>query len=371
MTQRVEFVVVGGGVMGLSAAWALARDGHEVLVFEQLVVGNGLGSSHGASRVYRTFYDRPSYARMAQMTLPLWRELEAVSGAHLLEVVGSIETLAGAERDRATLDELGIPYEILSEQEAAARFPDVRLPGDVLYQADSAVLSAGATLEAFKGLLGNRVREDVRVRALREDAEDIVVLMDGDEIRTSVVIACCGAYAPELLGPLGIELPMIPTQELIAYFAHRSGSLPDALPVINDLGAEQRYGLPTRSLGCYKFAEHGTGPRVDPRDRDASPDPDAVARLADAAATYLPGFDPQPMGVETCVYENTPDRDFVIDRRGRVVIGTGFSGHGFKFAPLVGRILAGLAMETDPGVPLDLFSLDRDALRSDDLARPR
>src|SRR5262245_2139501 len=115
-----RFVVIGGGVMGLSAGWALAKDGHDVVVLEQYEVGNVLGSSHGASRVYRTFYDRPEYARMAQDALPLWREFEAASGDTLLEVVGSIETLEGAEQDRATLEALGIPYEILSPDEAAS-----------------------------------------------------------------------------------------------------------------------------------------------------------------------------------------------------------------------------------------------------------
>jgi sarcosine oxidase len=363
--------VIGGGVMGLSTAWALVSDDHDVVVLEQHEVGNVLGSSHGASRVYRTFYDRVEYARMAIDALQLWRELERASGASLLETVGSIETLEGAEQDRATLDALAIPYEILSADEAAARFPDVHLSGAVLYQADSAVVSADATLLALKRLLGPHVRENVRVYALREHADGIWIETDGDDVTADVAVACCGSYAPELLAPHGIDVPLIPTQEVIAYFAHRSGELPRALPVINDLGAEQHYGLPTRSLGLYKFAEHGTGPRIDPRDRDVTPDPANVERLSTAAQMYLPGFDPEPAAVETCVYENTPDRGFVMDRRGRIVVGTGFSGHGFKFAPLVGRLLADLALGREPSHALSLFSLDRPALRSTELAKPR
>lgn len=370
MNERVDAVVVGGGVMGLSAGWALASRGHDVVVLEQYEVGSINGSSHGASRVYRTHYDRPEYAQMAQQAQPLWRRLEAECGEGLLRVTGGIISIEGAEEDIRTLDALGIPYEILDESNAAARFPDVRLHGAVLYQPDSAVISADATLRGLRSLLGSRLREGVRVRALEDGTSELVVRTDDDEIRAAVAVSCCGAYALELLGPLGIDVRMIPTQEHVAYFRHRSGALPQ-VPVIDHLGSPQRYGLPTRALGLYKFAEHGTGPRVEPRDRDPAPDPGATERLRTAAQRYLPGFDPEPVAVETCMYENTPDRHFAIGRIGRTVVGTGFSGHGFKFAPLIGRILADLATDHDPGLDLELFSLDRDALRSGELARPR
>jgi sarcosine oxidase len=368
----VRFVVVGGGVMGLATAWTLKREGHDVLLLEQFEAGHALGSSHGASRVYRTFYDRVEYARMALDALPMWRELEQESGTQLLEIVGSIETLEGSEGDRRTLDALGISYEIVSEADAAVRFPDVHLPGDVLYQADTGVLAADATTAAYRELLGDTARCGARALAVREDGDGVVVETEGGSVTASVAILCCGAYAPELLAVLGITVPMIPTQEQIGYFRHRTGELPPA-PVINDLSESNHYGLPTSLLGLYKFAEHGTGPRVDMRDRDPSPDHATTERLARAAKTFLPGFDPEPVGVETCVYENTPDRDFVIDRRGQVVVGTGFSGHGFKFAPLVGRVLADLALDREPKIARDLFSLDRPALRADasELARPR
>lgn len=370
MTEHVGFVVVGAGVMGLSAAHALASDGSDVVVLDQYEVGNTSGSSHGASRVFRMFYDRTIYARMAQLAVPLWRELERLTGVELLTVVGSIQTTAGADHDRATLDELAIPYEVISEDEAERRFPDVRLPGPVLYQADSAVVAADRTLTALKRLLGPRVRERAHVRALRDTSDGVLVETADGTLRADVVIACCGSYAPELLSPLDIDVPMMPTLELVAYFRHRSGEMPRDVPVILDIPG-WHYGLPTTQLGLYKFAEHGAGARIDPRRDTRDADADALERLLRVVPSMLPGFDAEPARVETCVYENTPDRDFVIDRRGRVVVGTGFSGHGFKFAPLVGRLLAELALGRPPSVDLSAFSLDRPTLRSNELAKPR
>jgi sarcosine oxidase len=145
--------------------------------------------------------------------------------------------------------------------------------------------------------------------------------------------------------------------------------------VVIEWGEPAIYGLPTASLGWYKLAEHGTGLPVDPADehRSLAPDPTVGARLGAAAARILPGFGSEPVAEETCLYDNTPDRDFILDRRGRFVVGAGTSGHGFKFAPLLGAVLAGLALGHDIPVPRGRFALGRQALHGvrATLDRPR
>jgi sarcosine oxidase len=205
-------------------------------------------------------------------------------------------------------------------------------------------------------------------------------MVGGGAMRADVTVLCCGAWAPELLGPLGVHLPFVVTREQIAYLAPAPTSRPTRrlpeVPVVIEWGDPAYYGLPTPALGWYKLAEHGTGPEVDPGDADRplTPDPEVGARLRAAAARLLPGFAPEPVAQETCLYDNPPDRDFILDRRGRVVVGAGTAGHGFKFAPLLGEALACLATGAEPPVPRPRFSLGRPALRTTartGLDRPR
>lgn len=350
--------------MGLATACELQRMGADVVVFEQFGVGTRRGSSHGASRVFRLVYDDADYVRLAQRTLPMWRECEARTGRTPLRTTGMIESVRDATQ-LGLLGELHVPYEVLASDEASSRFPGVRLPGEVLYQSDAGVISAEETVAALREPLADAVREAVRVVGISESTTSVTVATDDGEVSAEAAVLCCGAYAPELLRGVGVHLPVVPTREQIAYFAPIAGSL-EGVPIINDPGGDPHvYGLPTHALGAYKLAEHGTGPVIDPRTDDLAPDPAVTARLTEHARKYLPGFEPTPVDVEVCMYENTPDRDFVIDRVGRVVVGAGFSGHGFKFAPLIGPVLAELAVGREPEFPRGRFALDRVALKAD------
>ena len=186
-------------------------------------------------------------------------------------------------------------------------------------------------------------------------------------MRAGVVVLCCGAWAPELLRPLGVTFGLVATREQVAYVtperAAGDGPAP-TVPVFIEWDEPSYYGLPTPGRDSYKLAEHGTGPAVDPTDerRSLAPDPLVAGRLRAAAARILPGFRPEPVAQETCLYDNTPDRDFIVDRHGHLVVGAGTSGHGFKFAPRLGEALACLARGRPPPVPRDRFSLRRPAL---------
>jgi sarcosine oxidase len=380
--ERVEIVVVGAGIVGLATAWQLARRGHEVLVLEQDAVGHARGSSHGASRVFRQGYDDPDYVDMAVAALPRWAELEDAAGdAHLYTRTGALVGGPGMAGVRAALEAAGVACEVLDEREARRRHPEVALAGPVLFEPDAGVLAADRCLAGCVRAVraaGGAVREHTRVSAVDEDGGAVELTTAAGAVRARVAVLCCGAWAPELLAPAGVTFPFVVTREQIGYVAPRdpAGALALAsVPVVIEWGEPAHYGLPTPALGWYKLAEHGTGPPVDAGDarRSLAPDPAVGARLARAAARLLPGFTPELVASETCLYDNPPDRDFILDRRGHLVVGAGTAGHGFKFAPLLGEALADLALGGDPPVPRTRFSLARPALRTANarLKRPR
>jgi sarcosine oxidase len=169
---------------------------------------------------------------------------------------------------------------------------------------------------------------------------------------------CAGPRAGGLLATAGIAVPSAATMEQVGYLA--SGAEPAAVPPIFVAhGGEHPYGLPVPGAPLYKIGFHQSGPGVDPGAQPQGPDPVLTARLAGLARRYLPGLGPELVRTERCVYDNSPDEDFIVDRAGRVVVGCGTSGHGFKFGPLLGEWLADLAAGRGDGPPSPRFALGR------------
>jgi sarcosine oxidase len=227
------------------------------------------------------------------------------------------------------------------------------VPGDAVLEPDSAVIDAAGTLDALRSTAGDALHEATRVTRVSDTGEGVRMETSAGEVDAAIAVVCPGAFAPTFA--FGERFA---TLEHVAYFRHRDGSLPN-LPIFIAYGDPPVYGLPTAALNAYKLAFHHAGERVDPEGADMSPRPHAVEALVEAARAWLPAFDPEPVLVETCLYDNTADEDFVLDRRGNVVIGAGTSGHGFKFGPLLGELLADLATATTPSFDLARFAADR------------
>lgn len=357
---RVETVVVGGGAMGAATAWQLARRGREVALLERYEPGHRNGASHGASRNFNVAYADPAYVRMLVEALPLWRELEAESGASLLELVGVANHGPAPQLDavHAALGAAGIPAEFLPVEEASRRWPGIRFDTRVLFNAEAGRVNADATigaLHATAASAGADVRHRTRatrIEALDDDRVRVAAVTDAGveevvEARTAVVTL--GAWTTKLVG--GLALPrLVVTQEQPAHFAVRDESIawpsynhfPGAAADGYDYWRSPVYGMLTPGEGV-KAGWHGVGPVVDPDARDFLPEPAQLAALQRYAREWLPGVDADAVTPISCTYTTTPDEHFVLDRLGPIVVGAGFSGHGFKFTPVVGRILADLA----------------------------
>ena len=320
--------MIGAGVMGLATGWALGRRGHEAVVYEQFAVGNDRGSSHGRSRIFRLAYAEPEYVRLAQEALGLWRELEEESGETLLELNGLVEIVRTLEESTAsTLEACGVAWERLEGDEAERRYP-IRVPEGsfVVVQPEAGIVRADKALAAFAH--GLDVREETRARPAELDADAVVVT--------------AGSWVNELLEE---PLPVKVTRETVCYFRPDARGLPvpSVVSFKPDRHTHDMYSLADPKYGL-KVGAHHAGPEADPN-VPGEPEPELVERIVAWAGETYRLADPEPVAAETCLYTTTPDETFVLERRGRTVVGSPCSGHGFKFAPALGERLAALAVD--------------------------
>ena len=347
---RVDAIVVGGGAMGSAASWWLARRGVETVLLERFEPGHARGSSHGGSRIFRLAYPEDDYVRMAQESLPLWRLLEEDAGTALLDTTGGLDVgpAASVEAVGAALARGGVAHEVLPPAAAAERWPAFRFEGVVLFQPDAGRCRADDTLGALHAAAaraGGGVHHETPVARIVPDADGVtVVTTDGERWRAPVAVVAAGPWAPKLVEGLP---PMVVTREQVFHFRPReAGEWPSFIlhrtPWV--------YGLRTPGEGI-KVAEHHVGAVVDPDARTFDVEPAYIARMVRYVEEWFPGLDPEPVTETTCLYTNTATEDFVIDRRGALVVAAGFSGHGFKFTPLIGRWLAALATDGVADIP--------------------
>lgn len=344
--------------MGLAATRRLAAQGREVIVFERFRPGHDRGSSHGPTRVFRLVYADPFYARLGLRAIPAWRDLESDAGRTLLDLTGGVdigppESLEPIER---ALSAAGASRERVPR--VGERFPSLRSNEPALFSPDTGVIDAAGTVEALLELAtanGATLRSG-REAVIESAEEDRAVVRAGEErVRVRCCVVAAGAWAGPLLGTAGISFPLEVTQEQILYFDQH-----DEFPVVamRRDAPRFRFALPRRfgSPGA-RAGWHRTGPAVSASDR-VERDPTVDAGIRSFAADTLP-VDPEPSAGETCLYTTTPDEDFVIDRAGALVIVSPCSGHGFKFAPLIGDAAAALATGHETGIDLARFSVAR------------
>lgn len=359
--REVEIAVVGAGAMGAAAAWRLARAGREVTLLERFEIGHARGSSHGPARIFRLAYEDPLYVRMAQRALPLWRELEAESGRALLETTGGIDAgdPASLARIEDALASCGAPVERI--ERPSERFAGIRLDGPAVFSPDTGVLAASGAVEAMVDLArtaGAQVRSGCEALLVGASERSVTLDAGGETLRARSCVLAPGAWMRAMLAPLGADPPLTVSREQVCYFPQRAD-----FPVLIDRGETLRFAMPSRfGAPGARAGEHGTGERTTAEARTFDPDEHARARVEAWVERALPGAEPRAGAVETCLYTSTPDEDFVIDRLGALVVASPCSGHGFKFAPLVGEICAALATGREPPVDCSRFSLRRFAL---------
>lgn len=366
--EHCECVVIGAGILGLSAAWSLARRGHEVVVLSAHEPGHALSGSKGSARIFRLSYPDPLYVAMALASQDRWQELERASDRELLHTTGQVSFGADLDALVAAMDAGGAPFEPLTAGETRARFPQMQITGPAVYEAASGVLRADACLDALLRTGGFSLRAPGGVRALEQMPQGGVRIAfhDGAAMSADVVLNCAGPGALSLVPELSAPVVAAASLQQVVYLSPLPAAAQQPPPIFIEWGEDMVYGLPVVGTTMMKLSHHTPGLAVDVSsiglDDIERDDPALTDLLRAAAARLLPTFAAEPVATERCLYDNTVDTDFVIDRVGDIVIGCGTSGHGFKFGPLIGALLADLALGSTPSFDLARFSLGRSFL---------
>lgn len=379
MQRPYDVIVIGLGAMGSAALFHLARRGRTVLGLERFNIPHEHGSSHGITRIIRlAYYEHPSYVPLLRRSYELWHELERAAGIQLLYETGSID--AGPPRSAVVEGSLrscklhDLPHEVLTSAELTARFPGYRLPSDTV-----------AVLQPQGGFLlpelcisyhvigaqaaGAEVHAREQVLDWQPSSRGVVVTTERGVYEAEKLIASAGAWMGKLVPRLsGLA---VPERQVLAWMQPRQAELfrPDRFPVFNLLVEEGRYygfpvfGIPGFKVGRYHHREE----IVDPETMDRGCHPKDEQLLRSFTERYFPDAAGPTTAMHACMFTNTPDGHFVLDvlpLHPQVIVASPCSGHGFKFATVVGEILADLAIDGATRHDISLHRLARFAGQS-------
>lgn len=375
MTTSYDVIVIGSGAMGGAAAYHLTQQGYKTLLLEQFHLDHQKGSSYGYSRIIRYAYDHPDYIALAHDTYKLWRDLEAKLGQELLVVTGGLDV---GHPDNPRFSEVGqamtamnIPFEEFSPAQLMEHFPQFIIPDDFVgfYQPDAGILRTSLCIQGHVNLAlqaGLDFKTDCKVHTITPDASGVMLETSQGTFSAGHLVITAGAWASKLVAPLGLNLPLQPTREQLAFFNTPAEFLPANMPIcINWARAEDEiyYTIPDVTGNGFKAARHFSYENVDPDTINRTPD----KAYEEDVRGYLRQFHPQIADAPlteavVCMYTMTPDEHFVIDQHPQyphISIGAGFSGHGFKFSTLIGKILGELATGQPVQQKIDLFKISR------------
>lgn len=365
-------IVVGAGGVGCAATFHLAQRGLRVLALDWLPVGHDQGSSHGQTRIIRlAYYEHPDYVPLLCRAYQLWQQLEELAGEVLYRPVGLLQLGApdGAVISGvwASSQRHQLPIEKLEGEALHRRFPQFAADGLVgLYEANAGFLMVENCTRAHARLASERgadIREGVRVLNWRHEHGRFRVETDCGDFEAPRLVITAGAWAGSLVSSVRRKLEV--RRKVAYWFQSRPAYRADAgCPCfLFDLPGGIFYGIPAVDGLGVKVAEHTGGDIVaNPSSVDRSEVPTETERIESFVTQHLPALSPVRTSCSVCMYTMSPDGHFIVDRHPAapgLVFAAGLSGHGYKFASVLGEILADLVTETPLRQPIDFLSLGR------------
>ena len=369
-----DVAVIGLGATGSAALRELARRGARAVGIERFTAVHDKGSSHGETRIIRLgYFEHPSYVPLLRRTYELWRELEAECSRPLMHITGIAEI--GTPDSEVVAGTLAasrmhsLPHEVLDAAETMRRFPAFRIPQNYIgvVQPDGGFLDVEPSVAAMIALAqsaGAQVRMEEAVRAIVPSDNAVRIETASGIVDAGTAIVCAGAWVKKLLPGLPVELRV--TRQVQAWFepADTGPFAPGRFPVfLLQSRHGVHYGFPPHGGSGVKVARHHAS--------DEPVDPDTVDRAVSAAdealiraalADHIPAANGPMLAAKTCLYTVTPDHDFIVDRvpdAANVIVASPCSGHGFKFAPVLGEVLSDLALQGTTRHDISRFRLSR------------
>lgn len=378
MSSHYSHIVVGAGALGSAAAYRLACAGATgVLVLEQFALGHGRGGSDDHSRLIRHSYHSSVYTRLTPAMFDAWREVEEDSGLQLIVTTGGLDLAARGTTGESELRNYiaalprGVGSEILDAEEIRRRWPQWQLSEEVvaLFQEDGGLVDirrACAVHRALAAQRGVRFQPNTQVVSLQPTAGHVTVHTADGQYTAESVLVCTASWASQLLAPLGFDPKITVSQEQVSYFAtpHFQEFLPERFPMWVWHGDQVFYGMPVYGELAVKVSRDVSGRWVTPQSRSFEPAAEETALFADFLREHLPRALGPELYSKTCLYDMTPDRDFVLDAlpgAPNIVVGLG-AAHAAKFSSLIGEILAELAIDGRSRHPIEAFRAERPAL---------
>jgi len=369
-----DVIVIGLGGMGSAAVFHIARRGAKVLGLEQFDIPHDRGSSHGVNRIIRLAYaESPFYVPLLRRAYELWRELESVANERLLLITGGLDLgtpdspLIRGSRRSCEVHQL--PHEYLDAATINARFPGYELPGDfvgVLQPDGGFVLAERSLIAHVEGALaaGGEIRAREAVQQWDADGERVRVQTSRGSYEAKRLVITAGPWAADLVPSL--KTLAVPERQVLLFTQprHPDRYQPDRFPIFNMSAPEGHfyglpiYGVPGFKLGKYHHREQRS--RADDIDRAVHAEDEETLRAG--LRRYFPDANGPTLAMKTCIFTNSPDEHFILDRhpdRPAVSIAAGFSGHGYKFCSVVGEVMADLALDGGSRHDLSLFQLTR------------
>ena len=346
--MKYDIAIVGGGAMGACAAYWLSKE-KKVILLEQFTINNELNASIDYSKIFRYEYGEETvYTQMAVESLKLWKEIEKECGKQLYFQTGLL--LPGGHEESyimksyESLKKLGHGTELLEGVELERRYPQFKAKFAVV-DTNGGVLEANSVVNAFITLAkknGAVIRENVGVKKV--DAKT-VILENGETIECEKIVVVSGSWIRKLLP----KLPITPTKQEVVYFKPEKPEhfTKEVFPVFIH-GDRGYYGVPIHGINAVKVGNHAVGKPVDPENLDWVVSKEAIDGCRNFIKEYIPELgDAKIVKAKVCLYDMSPDNHFIIEEIDGIIVGCGFSGHGFKFASLIGKMLADLALNRE------------------------